>query len=83
MTLPTVDIKERSEQKEINLLLMVTKLLSLRCKLYQVLSAKHLPFFSKNPSDIPWGAHGVEIVVESTGVFTTLPKCQVNYNRPN
>lgn len=29
------------------------------------------------PSDIPWADSGVEYVVESTGVFTTIEKAQV------
>ncbi len=31
------------------------------------------------PEEIPWGANGVDIVVESTGVFTTKEKvrCRV------
>jgi glyceraldehyde 3-phosphate dehydrogenase len=32
----------------------------------------------KSPSDIPWGADGAEYVVESTGVFTTIDKCQAH-----
>ncbi|KAL2897168.1 Glyceraldehyde-3-phosphate dehydrogenase GAPCP1 chloroplastic, partial [Bienertia sinuspersici] len=28
----------------------------------------------RNPEDIPWGDYGVEYVVESSGVFTTLEK---------
>lgn len=31
-------------------------------------------FQEKNPSDIPWGKVGVNYVVESTGVFTTIEK---------
>ncbi|KAL7677826.1 hypothetical protein ACOME3_004059 [Neoechinorhynchus agilis] len=30
----------------------------------------------KNAEQIPWAAHGVEYVIESTGVFTTVDKCQ-------
>jgi glyceraldehyde 3-phosphate dehydrogenase len=30
----------------------------------------------KEPSKIPWKAHGAEYVIESTGVFTTGEKCQ-------
>lgn len=33
-------------------------------------------FQEKNPSDIPWGKIGVNYVVESTGVFTTIEKCK-------
>jgi len=32
----------------------------------------------KEPSKIPWGKNGVEIVVESTGVFTTADKCKAH-----
>lgn len=31
-------------------------------------------FHEKNPTDIPWGASGVDVVVESTGVFLSLEK---------
>ena len=30
--------------------------------------------YSRNPAEIPWGDNGVEYVVESTGVFTTIEK---------
>jgi glyceraldehyde 3-phosphate dehydrogenase (phosphorylating) len=29
---------------------------------------------SKDPAEIPWGEHGVEVVVESTGIFTARDK---------
>jgi len=32
----------------------------------------------KEPSKIPWGSNGVEIVVEATGVFTTIDKCKAH-----
>ncbi|XP_003387153.2 PREDICTED: glyceraldehyde-3-phosphate dehydrogenase-like [Amphimedon queenslandica] len=32
----------------------------------------------KNPAEIPWGSHNIDVVVESTGVFTTLDKCQAH-----
>jgi len=32
----------------------------------------------KEPEKIPWGANGVEVVVESTGVFTTIDKCNAH-----
>jgi len=35
-------------------------------------------FSEKDPSTIPWGKLGVEYVVESTGVFTTIDKCQAH-----
>merc|ERR1719480_681972 len=31
-------------------------------------------FAERNPDQIPWGANGVEYVVESTGIFTTKEK---------
>ena len=37
-------------------------------------------FQERNPQDIPWGKVGVEYVVESTGVFTTLEKAQSHIN---
>jgi glyceraldehyde 3-phosphate dehydrogenase len=33
-------------------------------------------FTEKEPSKIPWGKLGAEYIVESTGVFTTVDKCQ-------
>jgi len=33
-------------------------------------------FTEKEPSKIPWGQLGAEYIVESTGVFTTVEKCQ-------
>ncbi|RMZ93426.1 glyceraldehyde-3-phosphate dehydrogenase, partial [Brachionus plicatilis] len=35
-------------------------------------------FTEKDPTQIPWGASGVEYVVEATGVFTTIEKCQAH-----
>jgi glyceraldehyde 3-phosphate dehydrogenase len=35
-------------------------------------------FTEKEPSKIPWGQLGAEYVVESTGVFTTVEKCQAH-----
>jgi len=32
----------------------------------------------KSPTDIPWGALGVSIVLESTGVFTSKEKCMLH-----
>ena len=28
----------------------------------------------RNPADIPWGSHGVDVVIESTGIFTDRDK---------
>jgi glyceraldehyde 3-phosphate dehydrogenase len=33
-------------------------------------------YTEKDPTQIPWGKIGAEYVVESTGVFTTVEKCQ-------
>jgi glyceraldehyde 3-phosphate dehydrogenase len=33
-------------------------------------------FAEKDPSNLPWGELGVDIVLECTGVFRTGPKCQ-------
>lgn len=33
-------------------------------------------YTEKDPTNIPWGQLGVDYVVESTGVFTTIDKCQ-------
>jgi glyceraldehyde-3-phosphate dehydrogenase type I len=35
-------------------------------------------FTTKNPAEIPWGDAGVEYVVESTGVFTTIEKASLH-----
>ncbi|CAF2134692.1 unnamed protein product [Rotaria magnacalcarata] len=35
-------------------------------------------YTEKEPSKIPWGQLGVDYVVESTGVFTTVDKCQAH-----
>jgi len=32
----------------------------------------------KEPSKIPWKSHDVDVVIESTGVFTTAVKCQAH-----
>ena len=33
----------------------------------------------RDPTKIPWGAQNVETVVESTGIFTTLDKAEVQW----
>jgi len=35
-------------------------------------------FTEKDPTQIPWGKTGAEYVVEATGVFTTIDKCQAH-----
>ena len=34
----------------------------------------------KDPAEIPWGANGVEYVIEATGVFKTVDACQAHLN---
>ena len=38
-------------------------------------------FAEKDPSKINWGDAGVDVVVESTGVFTTLAQAQVHLDK--
>jgi len=35
-------------------------------------------FDKRDPDQIPWGASGVDVVVESTGVFLTVDKCNLH-----
>ncbi len=35
-------------------------------------------FTERDPTQIPWGKCGAEYVVEATGVFTTIDKCQAH-----
>jgi len=35
-------------------------------------------FDKRDPDQIPWGASGVDVVVESTGVFLTVEKCNLH-----
>ena len=44
-----------------------------------VIGAKRIKFLSeKDPSKLPWGALGVGVVVESTGLFTDFEKAKVH-----
>jgi len=44
-----------------------------------VVNGKKTKVFSeRNPADIPWGQEGVDVVVESTGVFLTIEKASVH-----
>jgi len=44
---------------------------------YLVIDGKKIKVFQfKDPVDIPWGANGVEYVIESTGIFTKLAGAQ-------
>src|SRR6185312_17122 len=35
-------------------------------------------FAERDPANLPWGANGVEIVVESTGIFTEKSKAEAH-----
>ena len=37
-------------------------------------------YMEKEPVNIPWGKHRVDVVMEATGVFTTTEKCQAHLN---
>merc|ERR1711970_1158479 len=44
-----------------------------------VINGKEITVFAeRNPADIKWGAAGAEVVVESTGVFTTTEKASAH-----
>jgi glyceraldehyde 3-phosphate dehydrogenase len=44
-----------------------------------IVNGKEIAVYTeKEPSAIPWGQLGAEYVVESTGVFTTIDKCQAH-----
>ncbi len=44
-----------------------------------IVDGKEIKFFAQmNPQDIPWGEAGADYVVESTGVFTTIEKCEAH-----
>ena len=48
-------------------------------KQFLIVDGKEYPLFAiKEPSELPWGALGVDIVVESTGIFTTTEKSQAH-----
>lgn len=41
---------------------------------------KLLVFREKDPSALPWGKLNIDVVVESTGIFTTADKCRLHLN---
>ena len=44
-----------------------------------VVNGKPIYYYQiKSPAEIPWEKHGVEIVYESTGVFTSKDKCMAH-----
>ena len=38
-------------------------------------------FAERDPANLPWGQYGVEIVVESTGIFTDKAKAELHLER--
>ena len=42
--------------------------------------AKIMAFAERDPANLPWGALGVDIVIESTGFFTDAEKAQAHIN---
>lgn len=47
---------------------------------YLILDSKHkIPVFAqRDPAKIPWGQHNIEVVIESTGAFTTQEKAKLH-----
>ncbi|MCH9646824.1 MAG: type I glyceraldehyde-3-phosphate dehydrogenase [Deltaproteobacteria bacterium] len=44
-----------------------------------VVSGERIPYFSqRNPAEIPWGDHGVDIVLEATGAFRVREKAALH-----
>jgi len=44
-----------------------------------VINNNHIAVFTeRDPAKIPWGANGADIVIESTGVFLDIAKCQAH-----
>jgi len=42
-----------------------------------VINNNHISVYTeRDPAKIPWGSHGADIVIESTGVFLDIAKCQ-------
>jgi glyceraldehyde 3-phosphate dehydrogenase len=41
---------------------------------------KLLVFREKDPSVLPWGKLNIDVVIESTGIFTTADKCKLHLN---
>ncbi len=46
---------------------------------YLVLGGKDIPVYSqKDPTQLPWGKHQVDVVIESTGAFTSAEKVKAH-----
>jgi len=44
-----------------------------------IINNNHISVFTeRDPAKIPWGANGADIVIESTGVFLDVAKCQAH-----
>lgn len=44
-----------------------------------IVNGREVPIFAeKNPADLPWGKLGVDVVIESTGLFTDKEKAQAH-----
>jgi glyceraldehyde 3-phosphate dehydrogenase len=44
-----------------------------------VVDGKAIKFFAvRDPTEVPWGASGADIVCESTGIFTTIEKASAH-----
>jgi glyceraldehyde 3-phosphate dehydrogenase len=44
-----------------------------------IVDGKHIKVFAeKDPANLPWGANGVEVVIESTGLFTDPAKARAH-----
>ncbi|MDO4997286.1 MAG: type I glyceraldehyde-3-phosphate dehydrogenase [Neisseria sp.] len=44
-----------------------------------IINGKAIPFFStRNPAELPWGALGVDLVMECTGAFTSKEKAKIH-----
>jgi glyceraldehyde 3-phosphate dehydrogenase len=44
-----------------------------------IVDGKSIPVTAiKNPAELPWGARGADIILESTGVFTSKAQCEMH-----
>lgn len=56
----------------------IHKILGEHCCLKLFLVRANILTLFRDPADIPWGDLGVEYVVESSGVFTTVEKASAH-----
>ncbi|MDL2290198.1 type I glyceraldehyde-3-phosphate dehydrogenase [Paludibacteraceae bacterium OttesenSCG-928-F17] len=46
-----------------------------------IVNGKNIPVYAqKNPADLPWDSHGIDIVLECTGLFTSKEKSYAHIN---